>query len=369
MRALVIGVASLSATTLHAAPPAAAPADSAFKVFEADLGQTWIDVSAYPAEQQQKYALFTQKCSKCHTLARPINSTLQVDQWEAYVSRMSRKPGSGISPKDAETILSFLLFDAQRRTRKSGVDPELVPFLGVSRELCGVDRFPACLRDIRAQDGSLRVKVEGDPRLDLSKVLANDAAQKLVKWSRRAPHQGELVLAEATLAGDPAKDAAAPPPGAAAKEAATEAIGAEKDPRERVELLLDWLDEEMVRELRPGTADVDRVLEDRKGDATEFTRAFVAMARAIGIPARPRVGFVARRTAFYLHTWAEVWLGGWVEVDPYLGQLPADLTHIRLITTDASNAGGPAKIPGLEKMQMRVDTPEDSTAVSVAKES
>jgi transglutaminase-like putative cysteine protease len=175
-----------------------------------------------------------------------------------------------------------------------------------------------------------------------------------------------VVLAEATLDGDPPAQAAAAP-GPAPKAAAAEAIGAEKDPREKVELLLDWLDEEMTREYRAGTADAGRVLEDRAGDATEFTRAFVAMSRAIGIPARPRVGFVARRTAFYLHTWAEVWLDGWIEVDPYLGQLPADLTHIRLAAVDGPAVEAPAKIAGLEKLRFHVDAPEDSASTNVAK--
>jgi len=29
--------------------------------------------------------------------------------------------------------------------------------------------------------------------------------------------------------------------------------------------------------------------------------------------------------------WAEVWLGGWVPVDPTLGQFPADGGHFRLL--------------------------------------
>jgi hypothetical protein len=359
-----------------AAPPAPSPApadtmtgEAEFKVFEADLGQTWINVSAYPPEQQTSYALFSQRCCKCHTLARPINSTLQTDQWEAYVSRMIHKPGSGISPKEGDTILSFLLYDSKQRARKSAIDPELVPFLGVSKELCGVDRFPACLRDIRPEEGVLRVKVTGDSRADLSRLFPNDAGQKLVKWSRRAANEGELVLADASLPGDPGPDAAALAGAPAVQAAVTDAIGNEKKPRERVELLLDWMDEEMKRDYRAGTADAAAVLADRHGDATEYTRLFVAMARAAGIPARPQVGWVARRTAFYLHTWAEVWLGGWVEVDPYLGQLPADLTHVRFTGPDAKAVveWKPAKVSGLQTLQFRVSTPDSVSAEKVAK--
>ena len=139
--ALVLAAASAS---LSPARGADTSSEDEFKVFEADLGRAWIDVSAYPPEQQKSYALFAQKCSKCHTLARPINSSLQSGDWNQYVNRMSRKPGSGISPKDGETILSFLLFDSARRTRTAvALDPELVPFLETGRELSGVKRFPS----------------------------------------------------------------------------------------------------------------------------------------------------------------------------------------------------------------------------------
>jgi transglutaminase-like putative cysteine protease len=69
---------------------------------------------------------------------------------------------------------------------------------------------------------------------------------------------------------------------------------------------------------------------------------------------------VGRRTAFYLHTWAEVWLNGWVAVDPYLGQLPADLTHVRLAGPDGKPASdwAPGRIVGVERLQLRVTVPE-----------
>jgi hypothetical protein len=338
------------------APAASAGSEDEFKVFDADLGRAWIDVSAYPPEQQKSYALFAQKCIKCHTLARPINSSLQAGDWSAYVNRMSRKSGSGISPHDGETILSFLLFDSARRTRAAVVlDPELVPFLEVGRELSGVKRFPASKQDIRAEEGPLRVTVDADPRMDLSCFFASEGGQKLVKWTRREPNRGELVLTgEAAAAGK----APAPPAAtnAAVRAASAEAVGDAVDARERVERILDWLDEKMKREYRQGVGDPAAILADRRGDATEFTRLFVAMARASGIPARARVGFVARRTGFFFHAWAEVWLDRWVAVDPYLGQLPADRTHIVVVTPgDDALAGWDARaVPGLDRLQFRV---------------
>ena len=368
-RAVLPGLGLLLAALPPALPPASAqdPADEELRVFEADLGPAWIDTSAYPEEQRLAYELFSRRCSKCHTLARPINSTLKGDDWVAYVTRMSRKPGSGISPGDKETIISFLIFDSERRERGGDVvDPELLPFLRVSEELAGVRRFPASLKDIRPRDGEVRVTVEGDRRLDLSRLFAKDDDQQLVKWSRREPNRGELVVVDEAGGGDGGADpvGAGFDPGLLA--VVDEAVGSETDPEERVELLLDWMDESIVREYRAGLTDALTVLGDRRGDATELTRVFVALARAAGLPAREQLGFVARRTAFYLHPWAEVWIDGWISVDPYLGQFPADATHLRLsaLENGALESWDAGSVPGLDRLELRVVLPDDDEAES-----
>ena len=74
-----------------------------------------------------------------------------------------------------------------------------------------------------------------------------------------------------------------------------------------------------------------QVLESRRGDCNEHTVLYVALARALGLPARTAVGLVYLDGAFYYHAWPEVWLGEWVAVDPTFGQSPADAAHIRFI--------------------------------------
>src|SRR5215468_7754161 len=44
------------------------------RIQQYDKGPATINVSGYPAAAQQDYTLFTQKCSQCHKLSRPINS-------------------------------------------------------------------------------------------------------------------------------------------------------------------------------------------------------------------------------------------------------------------------------------------------------
>jgi transglutaminase-like putative cysteine protease len=55
------------------------------------------------------------------------------------------------------------------------------------------------------------------------------------------------------------------------------------------------------------------------------------MARSLGLPARTAVGLVHVNGAFFYHAWPEVWLDGWVAVDPTFGQWPADASHIRFV--------------------------------------
>jgi transglutaminase-like putative cysteine protease len=74
-----------------------------------------------------------------------------------------------------------------------------------------------------------------------------------------------------------------------------------------------------------------QVLEARRGDCNEHTVLYVALARALGLPTRTAVGLVHIRGSFYYHAWPEVWLGEWVAVDPTLGQVPADASHLRFL--------------------------------------
>ncbi len=79
------------------------------------------------------------------------------------------------------------------------------------------------------------------------------------------------------------------------------------------------------------------VLRTKVGDCNEHTALYVAMARALGIPARINVGLAMVRGAFYYHAWPEVWIdesptrGYWLPVDPTFNQFPADTTHLRLL--------------------------------------
>lgn len=80
-----------------------------------DKGPDKIDVSSYPPEMQKAYKVFASKCSKCHTIARPINTTMTRAEWERYVKRMMHKPNSGIGEKQGKEIFDFVMYDEAHR--------------------------------------------------------------------------------------------------------------------------------------------------------------------------------------------------------------------------------------------------------------
>src|SRR5688572_13726742 len=101
------------------------------------------------------------------------------------------------------------------------------------------------------------------------------------------------------------------------------------------------------------------VLRTRVGDCNEHTVLFVAMARALGIPARINVGVAYVHGAFYYHAWPEVYIdegkgrGLWLPVDPTFNQFPADATHVRFARGGLDKQA--AILPLVGKMQMAVD--------------
>lgn len=99
------------------------------------------------------------------------------------------------------------------------------------------------------------------------------------------------------------------------------------------------------------------VLAAGKGDCTEHAVLLVALARALGVPARDVHGLVYARYddgqhALYWHAWAEVRSAGeWIPMDPTFGQPVADATHLALgggTQVDTVGLLGALKVVGVE---------------------
>ena len=90
-----------------------------------EKGAAMINVSKYPAGIQENYEVFSQKCTQCHKLSRPINSDYALpEEWSRYVKRMMHKPGSGIGADEGKKIYDFLVYDSSVR-KKAMVDAKL----------------------------------------------------------------------------------------------------------------------------------------------------------------------------------------------------------------------------------------------------
>jgi transglutaminase-like putative cysteine protease len=107
-------------------------------------------------------------------------------------------------------------------------------------------------------------------------------------------------------------------------------------PRDRAEKLTRHVNALLDKKPTVSLPSAREVLRTKIGDCNEHTALYVALARAVGIPARIAVGLVYVHGAFYYHAWPEVYLaesgdrGLWLPVDPTLNQFPADATHLRL---------------------------------------
>ena len=86
-------------------------------------GLSRAEVAELPPRVAEAYGLFAQKCSRCHTLARPLTASIDDDaHWERYVGRMRRQAGSGISPADGTEILVFLKYYTEQQRAQDEED-------------------------------------------------------------------------------------------------------------------------------------------------------------------------------------------------------------------------------------------------------
>jgi Transglutaminase-like superfamily len=112
---------------------------------------------------------------------------------------------------------------------------------------------------------------------------------------------------------------------------AKQIAGSERNPRVVAERINRWVHDSIHDRVTFGVPSALQVLDNRTGDCNEHTQLFVALARALGLPARVAAGLAYVDGKFYYHAWPEVLLGDWVPVDPTFGQFPADAAHLRFV--------------------------------------
>jgi transglutaminase-like putative cysteine protease len=119
---------------------------------------------------------------------------------------------------------------------------------------------------------------------------------------------------------------------------AAEIAGEVTDPLERIRLLMEWMEKNIEQEPVDVFTALD-VLSRKKAECQGHTYLYTAFARSLKIPTRVVNGIVYAEEygGFLYHTWAESLVNGrWLAVDPTLGQLPVDGTHIKLVGGETS---------------------------------
>lgn len=114
-------------------------------------------------------------------------------------------------------------------------------------------------------------------------------------------------------------------------EEANRIIGDEKNALKVAKMITEWVYENVDKKPTVSIPSALEVLESRVGDCNEHTVLFTALTRAVGVPTRIITGIVFSGGNFYYHTWAEVYVGKWVSVDPTMRQFPVDATHIGFV--------------------------------------
>ena len=111
--------------------------------------------------------------------------------------------------------------------------------------------------------------------------------------------------------------------------------GDEEDPARIVRAIIEWAHDRLDYTVVQEDVSTERILATRQADCTEFSQLTIALARSLGIPARPVHGAYVGREGAYFHRWAEVFLDRWYEVDPTWGIVQVPATNLRIPPDDA----------------------------------
>jgi Transglutaminase-like superfamily len=106
----------------------------------------------------------------------------------------------------------------------------------------------------------------------------------------------------------------------------------EARPQQMATALNAWVGRTITLRGGPGTAPPLRTLAAGRGSAVERVLLLVGLARSAGLPARSVWGVVLAGGRWQLGTWAEIWAGTWLPMDPALRGRGTDAGRLRLGT-------------------------------------
>jgi hypothetical protein len=174
--------------------------------------------------------------------------------------------------------------------------------------------------------------------------IPDSALQAKYQLSQRAPVDARYTSPEPFIQSDDPH----------LRQLASRVVGSRLDPRAAAERLNSWVYRAIAPRATFGIPSALEVLKTRIGDCNEHAQLYVAMARAIGLPARVASGLAYVDGKFYYHAWPEVYLGDWVPVDPTFGQFPADAAHLRFVVGGLGRQTELLRLMGNLKIQVLI---------------
>lgn len=214
-----------------------------------------------------------------------------------------------------------LLVAAVVKTPRPIVRPEAIERLELTMKGFDLDAPPSSPRQAVTREGELVKLVmtrEAQPQIALATVRAHTGTPaELLEATPFIQSKDERLAARARSV-----------------------VGDAKDVFTATSRLSGFVFSHVKDEYVPAFSNALEALDSGRGDCTEHAVLFVAMARALGIPARVAVGvaYWPPGGGFGWHAWAEVSAAGtWYTVDPTWNQPIADATHLKLAD------GGPAE--------------------------
>ena len=116
--------------------------------------------------------------------------------------------------------------------------------------------------------------------------------------------------------------------------------------------IVDWVYRDIEKKPVLSVPNALEVLKNKVGDCNEHSVLTAALLRAAGIPAQMEAGLVYLHGRFYWHAWNVLYLGKWVTADAVFNQIPADVTHIRLVRGDSGEQMNLMGVMGKIKLEV-----------------
>jgi hypothetical protein len=114
-------------------------------------------------------------------------------------------------------------------------------------------------------------------------------------------------------------------------EEANRIVKDEKNAVNAAKIIMEWVYHNIDKRPTISIPSALEVLDLKSGDCNEHTVLFAALTKAVGIPTKIITGIVFSEERFYYHSWAKVFVGRWISIDPTMKQFPTDATHVEFV--------------------------------------